>query len=102
MRKVGAPKGGRVHWLLWHLPRDFRACYELYYNYDKHNYVFARHDGRKLFDVFIIEHSSKHWWRGMYSCPKLQIYEHFGYKTTKIIAEIMYELYRKVQEISGL
>ena len=32
-KKAGAPKGGRVHWLLWHLTREFKGAYELYYKY---------------------------------------------------------------------
>lgn len=93
-RKAGAPKGGRVHWLLWHLPSDFKGAYELYYNYAKHSYVFTRHIGRKVYDVFIVIHTSKHWWRVMYACPQNQKYEHFGYRNTRILAEYMVELYR--------
>ena len=95
-KKVGAPKGGRVHWLLWHLSAKFKGAYMLHYNYDKHNYVFVRHEGRRLLDVFIVEQSSKHWWRVMYAYPEKQIYEHFGYRNTRIIAEKMEELYRNL------
>lgn len=92
--KAGAPKGGRVHWLLWHLPPEFKGKYELYYNYATHNYVFLRHSGRKLFDVFIVLQTSKHWFRCMYACPEHQKYECFGYRNTRIIAEYMFELYK--------
>ena len=95
MRKVGAPKGGRVHWLLWHLPPDFKKAYRLLFDYKKHNYIFYRMDGRTtLFDVFIIEQSSKHYWRAMYANSKTQKYEYFAYGNTRIIAEYMIELYR--------
>ena len=99
--KVGAPKGGRVHWLLWHLPAEFKGAYELYYNYDKHDYVFARHDGRKLYDVFVVKHTSKHWWRVMYACPQKQKYECFGFRSTRMIAEIMVELYQESLKNQG-
>ncbi|MBQ8685140.1 MAG: hypothetical protein IJ514_03090 [Clostridia bacterium] len=92
--KIGAPKGGRVHWLLWHLPAEFKGAYELYYDYKKHSYVFVRHHGRALFDVFIVMHSSKHWWRMMYSCPSKKKYEYFGYRNTRILAEFMFEIYK--------
>ena len=97
-RKVGAPKGGRVHWLLWHLPAEFKGKYELYYDYKKHNYTFARHSGRKLYDVFIVKQTSKHWWRCMYVNLETQKYECFGYRNTRIIAEYMVELYRETNE----
>lgn len=97
-RKAGAPKGGRVHWLLWHLPAEFKGAYELYYNYATHNYTFCRHDGRKLYDVFIIKQTSKHWWRCMYACPERKKYECFGYRNTRIIAEFMFELYQESKE----
>lgn len=95
MRKAGAPKGGRVHWLLWNLPAEFKGVYELYYDYARHNYTFCRHDGRKLHDVFIVKQTSKHWWRCMYVNVKTQKYECFGYRNTRILAEYMVELYRE-------
>lgn len=94
MRKVGAPKGGRVHWLLWHLPREFKGKYILSYNYALHNYVFYRMSGRKLYDVFIVKQSSTHYWRAMYVNTETQKYEYFAYRNTRIIAEYMVELYR--------
>lgn len=92
--KVGAPKGGRVHWLLWHLSSEFKGAYELYYNYKVHNYVFMRHRGRALYDIFIVIHTSKHWWRVMYACPEQGKYERFGYRNTRMIAEIMLDIYK--------
>lgn len=92
--RIGAPKGGRVHWLLHHLPAYFKAAYELYWNYAIHSYVFCRHSGRKLYDVFIVEQTSKHWWRVMYACPGKNKYEHFGYRNTRFIAEYMIEIYK--------
>lgn len=41
---IGAPKGGRVHWLLWCLGQDFKGAYKLYYNYAYHNYCSYRLD----------------------------------------------------------
>ena len=94
-RKVGAPKGGRVHWLLWHLPSEFKGAYKLYYNYAKHNYIFERRIGRQLYDVFIVKQTSTHYWRVMYANAQTQEYECFGYKNTLILAEYMFELYKK-------
>ena len=97
-RKVGAPKGGRVHWLIYHLPSEFKGAYEIYYNYAKHNYLFVRHAGRKVYDVFIIKQTSTHYWRGMYVNAETQKYECFGADNTRIIAEIMIELYRNLPD----
>ena len=97
-RKIGAPKGGRVHWLLWHLPPEFKGVYEIYYDYNEHNYTFARHLGRKLFDIFIVKQTSVHWWRAMYVNVKTQKYECFGYRNTRMIAEYMFELYTETNK----
>ena len=91
----GAPKGGRVHWLLWHLPGKFKQAYILYYNYAKHNYLFERREGRRLLDVFIVKQTSRHYWRVMYANAKTQEYECFGYKNTRLLAEYMFELFEK-------
>lgn len=91
--KVGAPKGGRVHWLLWNLPKEFKGAYILQYDYKRHNYIFYRMDGRRLYDIFIVAQTSKHYWRCTYACLPENVYEFFGSYTTRIIAEIMTELY---------
>ena len=93
MIKSGAPKGGRVHWLLWHLPSWFKNYYMLSYSYDKHNYVFYRLNNRRLIDVFIVYQSSLHYWRMAYVNLEKQHYESFGYHSTRLIAEKMVELY---------
>ena len=93
--RVGAPKGGRVHWLLWHLPSAFKGAYVLHYNYAEHNYIFERRQGKQLYDVFIIRQTSAHYWKVCYACAPLQIYEFFGYKNTRIIAERMVEIWRE-------
>lgn len=93
MKKIGAPKGGRVHWLLWHLPSDFKAKYMLSYDYDKHNYVFYRMEGKRLYDVFIVFQSSKHYWRMTYVNLYKNVYNSFGYKKTLVLSKVMYDIY---------
>lgn len=69
MRGRGAPKGGRVHWLLWLLPPEFRRRYYISYDYDKHNYLFLRYlgkiSGKNLAqsDVYIVTRTSRRCWR---------------------------------------
>lgn len=94
-RVVGAPKGGRVHWLLWNLPTSFKSAYILSYDYSRHNYVFYRLRGKHLYDAFIVHQSSKHYFRVTYCHCFKQVYECFGYHSTRILAEKMYELFLK-------
>lgn len=63
---VGAPKGGRVHWLLWNLTPEFKGKYILHFNYQYHNYVFLRYRKRKLYDIFIVMRTSIHRWKCVY------------------------------------
>lgn len=65
-RGVGAPKGGRVHWLLWNLTPEFKGKYTLHFDYRYHNYVFLRYDKRKLRDIFIVMRTSIHRWKCVY------------------------------------
>ena len=63
-RKVGAPKGGRVHWLLWNLKAEFKRAYNCSYNYANHNYTFYRMTEKKqLCDIFIIKQTCESCWR---------------------------------------
>ena len=74
-------------------------AYELYYDYARHNYVFCRHSGRKLYDVFIVWQTSRHYWCVTYANCEKQKYEHFGYRTTRIIAEWMFEIYKNLDAV---
>ena len=65
-RGIGAPKGGRVHWLLHNLSPDFKEKYILHFDYQYHNYVFLRYEKRKLYDIFIVLRTSVHGWRCVY------------------------------------
>lgn len=104
MRKVGAPRGGWVQWLLWHLPADFKGTYLYYFetskqggSYARHNYVFYRMQGRKLYDIFIVVQTSRHYWHITYTNIPLKKYEYFGYRNTRILAEYMVEKWRETQ-----
>ena len=100
VHKIGAPKGGRVHWMLENLSKEFRQAYCINYNYschtNEHNYLFARYSGRALYDVFIIKQTSKHFWRAMYCCPSFNAYEIYSARSTAKIAvwmELLWETY---------
>lgn len=83
---------GRVHWLLWHLPKSFCVKHRIMYNYAYHNYTFLRYRRRTLRSVFIVVQTSRHYWQCTYVNLETQHYEHFGYRNTKRIAEKMVEL----------
>ena len=102
-RGVGAPKGGRVHWILHNLPSEFKAAYKLYYNYASHNYVFIRLIGKtkRLYDVFVVQRTSKHYFRVMYACPERSVFENFGDRRPKAVAMRMWFLYKKGEKYVG-
>lgn len=101
-RRVGAPKGGYVHWLLWSLPSEFKGAYLYKYqadrreneNYTRHNYIFYRLTGSKLYDVFIVIQSSKHFWRVTYANFEYQEYDFFGDIKTERLARRMWYIYK--------
>lgn len=68
--KIGAPKGGRVHWLLESLTPDFLRAYNVNYDYLRHRYAFSRftqNRGKKrIIDVFIVVRTSKRCFRVSY------------------------------------
>ena len=74
-RGVGAPKGGRVHWLLLCLSPEFKGKYKLHFDYKYHNYVFLRYDKRKLLDIFIVMRTLIHGWKCMYFNAKCLAFE---------------------------
>lgn len=83
---IGAPKGGRVHWLLWCLPPDFKRAYKLYFNYAYHRYCFYRLEKHEIIDVFIVNRTSAHCWRVMYVNTKTGDFQYFSNKYSRHIA----------------
>ena len=58
----GAPKGGRVHWVLWCLRSDVWAKYRVLYRYPDHNYIIYRKSRKQFwhdFDVFVVVRTSQ-------------------------------------------
>ena len=83
---IGAPKGGRVHWLLWELGSSFKGAYKLYFDYAWHKYVFYRTEKQTLVDVFIVMQTSRHCWRCMYSNTKTNDFDVFSCTQTRDMA----------------
>ena len=71
MAKVGAPKGGRVHWLIFNLSSYVCRNYWRFYDYPTHDYLICRrchHLSWRTFnfmDIFIIKSPSRKCWRVM-------------------------------------
>lgn len=97
---IGAPLGGRVHWLLWCLPPDFKGTYTLYYNYTYHRYLFYRIKKGALHDVFIVNRTSAHCWRVMYVNTKTDDFEYFSNKYSRLIARRMWTIWKLNDEKS--
>lgn len=90
--KIGAPCGGRVHWLLWNLTSEFKNKYILYYDYLYHKYLFYRMIGHSLYDMFSIVRTSKRCFRVMY-WNRYGVHEYFSCTTSKKCAEFMLDIY---------
>lgn len=71
MAKVGAPKGGRVHWLLINLPLYVRLNYWVNYDYPTHDYFLCRKcrkislNNFRFMDLYIVKRTSRKCWRLM-------------------------------------
>ncbi len=71
MAKVGAPKGGRVHWLILNLPLYVIRNYWISYDYTTHDYcIFRRCKQISLnnflyMDIYIVKRTSRKCWRLM-------------------------------------
>ena len=75
--RVGAPLGGRVHWLLLNLSGNFKVNHTLSYNYKTHCYTFYRYTGqrnKRIVDVYIIIRTSKRCFKLMYNNLMQDIY----------------------------
>ena len=95
--KVGAPPGGRVHWLLWHLSKEFKRAYRLRFDYEYHNYHFARYAARTPIDEYIVIRTSRRCFRCMYFNYDNDYFEYFSEPTSRQLAEHMERLYRKIR-----
>ena len=93
---IGAPLGGRVHWLLWNLPTGFKRLYKLRFDYEYHNYHFTRYDGRMPIDQFIVVRTSRRCFRCMYFNYETNYFEYFSEQTSTLMANHMMRVYQKI------
>lgn len=84
----------RVHWLLHNLSRDFKGAYRLCYNYASHNYMFYRMSGRKLYDIFIVQRTSKRCFRVMYCNTETEEFQYFSCWKSSHTAKRMWYIYK--------
>ena len=87
----------RVHWLLWHLPVEFKANYRLIYDYSKHSYMFYRMIGltRRFRDVFIVVRTSKHCFRVSYMNAITLDFQAFTLPKSIDVASRMWDIYKR-------
>lgn len=95
MRKVGAPKGARVHWFLLQLPEYISKNYYARYDYSQHNYFLYRRCSKisnyNFFysDFYIITRTSKRCWRiSAHYCETAETY-YMSTKTSKECGEVI-------------
>lgn len=96
--RVGAPLGGRVHWLLLNLSGNFKLNHTLSYNYKTHCYTFYRYTGqrnKRIVDVYIIIRTSKRCFKLMYNNLNLDIYITKSFRTSKLCAGFMDKLFNE-------
>lgn len=68
-RRVGAPKGGRVHWFLLNLPCYVTENYRCSFDYEKHAYFLFRRCAQiskgnfAISDFYTIVRTSRRCWR---------------------------------------
>ena len=88
--------GGRVHWLLLFLPRNFTRVYTLQFDYEYHNYHFVRYDARTPIDEYIIIRTSRNCFRCMYFNYKTTYFDYFSEQTAKHTADHIEQLFEKI------
>lgn len=93
-RRVGAPPGLTVHWLLFELGGDFLKSYKLSYNQRFHHYRFGRYRKRTLIDEFIVVRTSKRCYRVMYFNEDYKHFQYFSAENYIICAEKMKEIFQ--------
>lgn len=99
MAKVGAPPGGRVHWLIWNLPPEIKQAYDIIFDYSYHKYFLVRYmpGKRKPTDQFTVIRTSRRCWRCMYFNYELKRFEYFSEKTSGALAEKILQVYREMK-----
>lgn len=96
-RKSGAPMGGRVHWLLMFLSKEFKRVHTLRFDYEYHNYHFTRYDKRTPIDEYIIVRTSRNCFRCTYFNFESTYFEYFSEPTAQLTAEHILRVYNKIR-----
>ena len=100
-RKVGAPAGLTVHWLMFELAGEFTKVYHLDYNRRFHHYRFYRLRHRTIIDEFLIVRTSKKCYRVIYFNNDFKHFQYFSSKNFRELAvrmKAIYKLFKSVEE----
>lgn len=100
-RRVGAPPGLTVHWLVDELHGEFVKAYNLSLNRKHHNYFFTRYRKRTLIDVFIVVRTSKRCYRVMYFNADFNHFQYFSSENYRECADKMksiYHIFKSIEE----
>ncbi len=94
MNSVGAPKGGRVHWVLLQSSKYIRQNYDVIYDYDNHNYFFKRKrkccDEKHTEDYFTVTRTSDVCFRCMYVSLKSGEIEYQSFEKSVLLDRYMH------------
>jgi hypothetical protein len=95
MNKIGAPKGGRVHWLHLYAPAWLHREYSLDYAYANHCYRYTRIGKKARQDDYTVIHGKRRNWTVVYFDRPSEIFEerHFenAYSVIQYLEERHYE-----------
>lgn len=99
VRKVGAPPGGRVHWLLDRLNPEIFKAYRLQYKGQYHNYRLYRQRRWETLDEFIIVRTSKHCFRITYFNSVYMYFKAFSCYDSAEAADLIYKIYKTFENM---
>ncbi len=98
--RAGAPKGGRVHWLLWNLTSELKRAYVVRFDYENHNYALIRYpernERRNPIDEFIVIRTSECCWRIMYYHFEQSYFEYVSAKTSNEAVKLMQSIFERM------
>lgn len=100
--RIGAPPGGRVHWLSDELAGEFGKAYRRTYNYRNHHYRFYRMRKRTLIDEFLVVRTSKRCYRVIYFNQDFKFFLYFSSKNYIECANKMREIFsifKRLEEV---
>lgn len=97
-KRAGAPKGGRVHSIVWDMLRIMKRHYKIRYNYEFHNYWFECHGfPKKRQDQYIVIKRPRSWHVTYHDRPTKNCSEE-SFARLRDLEDWIYAMYEKKKE----